>query len=305
MKIVFAGAGAVGCHYGSRLQQAGNRVVYLARGAHLAALEQRGLLHESEGKSTRLEVEASGDPAVVAAADVVLFSCKMIGLRRLIESVKSHLDAHALLVTLQNGIEAPGWVAAAFPEHAVAAGTAFIGVRLEGPGRVVHTAAGGMRLGLWQSGRGEQHLATLVGQLNDGGVPAHIDADPVSMLWRKLLWNTGFNAITAITRRYAREMCDSEETLALVRSAMQETVAVARAEGVDLSEADINSHIDVTRNMGPVKTSMWQDIEAGHPSEVDYLNGVVVRRGEALGVATPANRMLMGLVHTIEGQSRE
>ncbi|ATX80516.1 ketopantoate reductase [Mariprofundus aestuarium] len=303
MKVVFAGAGAVGCHYGSRLQQAGDEVLFLARGKHLSAMQQHGLLHESEGEVLCLTVQATDDPAVVCDADVVIFSCKMTSLRKMIQSMDGKVSPDSLLITMQNGVEAPEWVASAFPEHAVAAATAFIGARLEGSGHVVHSAAGGVRLGLWQVGAGSKHLRALVEQFNAGGVPARMDGDPAAMLWRKLLWNTGFNAITAITRRFASQMCEFDETLAIVSDAMQETVAVAQAEGIAIGESDIYSHIDVTRRMGPVKTSMWQDIEAGHRTEVDYLNGLVVSRGEKHGIGTPVNRMLVSLVHAIEVQS--
>lgn len=305
MRVLFAGAGAVGSHYGSRLQHAGNHVTYFTRGAQLHALQQYGLLHESERGLSHFDVNATDGLGAFDSVDVVVFSCKMTGLRALIDHIRKAVKPGALLVTLQNGIEAPEWVADSFPNHAVVAGTAFIGARLEKPGHVIHSAAGGMRIGLWQAGEGEQYMPKFVEQLKAGGVPARIDNDPTAMLWRKLLWNTGFNAITAITRCYAKQMCESDETLELVRQAMAETTAVAQAEGVAIGEADIKSHIDITLTMGPVKTSMWQDIEVGHQSEVDYLNGVVLRRGEACGVATPVNRILVALIHAIESRMQQ
>ncbi len=305
MKVLFAGAGAIGSHYGSRLQQAGNHITYFTRGAHLHALQQHGLLHESEGKTCCIDVNSTDNLDGFDNVDVVVFSCKMTGLRALIDRVCKAVKPGMLLVTLQNGVEAPEWVAELFPNNAIAAGTAFIGARLEKPGHVIHSAAGGVRAGLWQADAGERWLPELIEQLKVGGVAARIDSDPTAMLWRKLLWNTGFNAMTAITRRYAKQMCESDETLEMVHQAMAETVAVAQAEGVAIGEADIRSHIDVTLAMGPVKTSMWQDIEAGHQTEVDYLNGVVVRKGEACGVATPVNRMLVALIHAIESRTKE
>ncbi|MDX8404692.1 MAG: 2-dehydropantoate 2-reductase [Mariprofundus sp.] len=297
MKIGFAGAGAVGSHYGSKLSQAGYEVLLLARGAHLRALQSGGLKHDSEGSSLILSVDASDDMNRLGECDVVVVSCKMTGLARLLESIHGHVPAGALLVTLQNGVEAPDMVAEAFPEHAVVAGTAFIGARLEAPGYVIHSAAGGVRMGLWHQGNGVQYLTELDGAFQTAGVASRIDADPRAMLWRKLLWNCGFNAITAMTRRYARQMAAHAETLQLVRAAMQETVALARAQGIAIDDRDINKHIAVTLAMGPVKTSMWQDLEAGRPCEVDYINGYVASRSAALGLAAPVNRMLTTLMH--------
>ncbi|OIO73496.1 MAG: oxidoreductase [Zetaproteobacteria bacterium CG1_02_53_45] len=302
MKVGFAGAGAVGCHYGSKLKQAGYDVCLLARGAHLAALQGQGLLHESDGKQTRVQIKASSDVGALADCQVIVLSCKMTGLDAMLAALAPVVNAQMLLVTLQNGVEAPDRVAQAFPSTAVVAGSAFIGARLEQPGYLIHSAAGGMRLGHWQQGAGEHLLTPLLAAFNAAHVPASEDDNAAAMVWRKLLWNCGFNAITALTRRFAKDMAAGEETLAVVRQAMAETVAVAQKLGIAIAEQDIDKHIQVTLQMGPVKTSMWQDMEAGHPTEVDFLNGYVAQMGEKLGVASQTNRLLTTLVHALEGR---
>jgi len=301
MKIGIAGAGAVGCHYGSLLQQAGHELVYLARGAHLAAMQADGLLHLSDGGQHRLDVHASDDAAILKHAGVILLTGKMTDFPQLLASIAPHLRSDALLLTLQNGVAAPELVCSAFPGHAVAAGTAFIGARIESPGLVVHSAAGGIRMGHWQAGPGELYFQPLLQALLQAGVPVREEPDPKLMLWRKLLWNVGFNPITAITRRFARDMAADATTLKLLCEAMAEAVAVAQAAGVALDEEDIAKHVQVTLEMGPVKTSMWQDIERGRPTEIDFLNGFVVRQGERFSIPTPVNAMLTALVHAIEG----
>jgi 2-dehydropantoate 2-reductase len=300
MRVGIAGAGAVGCHYGSLLQQSGHEVRFLARGAHLQALRDEGLLHVSDGVETRLAVRAGDDAALLAGSEVILLASKITGLAALLTRIAPHVAAHTLLVTLQNGAVAPEMVQQAFPRHAVAAATPFIGVRIERPGMIVHSAAGGMRLGRWQPGPGDVLFAPLLDALQKAGVSVREEADARLMLWRKLLWNVGFNALTAITRRDARDIAAGEKTLELARSAMAEAVAVARRAGVNLSEGDIDRHVQATLGAGPVKTSMWQDIELGRPTEVDYINGYVASLGAELGIATPVNEMLTVLVHAIE-----
>lgn len=300
MNIGFAGAGAVGCHYGSKLIQAGFDVLLLARGLHLQALQHHGLRHESADASTIIPVQATSDVNRLKACDIVILSCKMTSLRDMLANLKPHIHPNALIITLQNGVEAPDWVATACPDHAVVAGTAFIGARLEQPGHVIHSAAGGLRLGQWRQGAGASHLAALMDAFHTASVPVRLDDDPAAMLWRKLLWNCGFNAITAITRRYASEMASHADTLAIVSQAMEETVALARTQGVAINSSDIQKHIDITLSMGPVKTSMWQDIEAGHRTEVDFINGYVANQASALQMPAPVNRMLTSLVHAIE-----
>jgi len=301
MKIGIAGAGAVGCHYGSMLQQAGYDVLLLGRGEHLAALQNDGLVHESDGVPKHLTVKATNSVADIGVCDVVMICCKMIGLSAMLEELQGVVGKGALLVSLQNGVEAPDYVSSAFPYHAIAAGTAFIGARIENPGHVIHSAAGGIRLAQWQNGEGEVYFKPLVQALEAAGVPIRVEDDVRLMLWRKLLWNIGFNAITAITGRHARDVAAVPETLSIIRAAMQEAVAVANAEGVALTDEDITKHIGVTLKMGPVKTSMWQDIETGRLTEVDYINGYVINRADELSLQAPTNRMLTALLHAIEG----
>jgi len=302
MRIGVAGAGAVGCHYASLLTQAGNSVVCLARGAHLQAMRERGLLHVSQGRELRVTLVAEDNPAALADADIVLLTCKMTALSSLLGAVRRHLKPGALVVTVQNGVQAPAMAAEALPEHAIAAASAFIGVRVERPGVVVHTAAGGFQAGMYAS-RGQGAMArlnALLQLMRHAGVEARRQDDVARMLWRKMLWNCGFNALTALTCRYAREIALDSGTREIAHIAMRETLEVARNMGIALAEADIEQHLRVSGKMGPVKTSMWQDIEAGRPTEVDHMNGYVARRATELGLDAPVNRMLTAMVHARE-----
>jgi len=301
LKVGFAGAGAVGCHYGSKLSQTGNDVMLLARGEHLQVLQQQGLRHESEGNQKQVVVAASNDVNALSDCQVIVLSCKMTGLPAILAALTPVVAPGMLLITLQNGVEAADLVAAAFPGSAVMAGTAFIGARLEAPGYVIHSAAGGISLGRWQQGYGEQHIAPLLSALNQAQIAVREESDASAMLWRKLLWNCGFNALTAITRRYAKTMAASDETRIIVRAAMAETVALAQYLGVAINAQDMERHIEVTLAMGPVKTSMWQDLDAGHQTEVNFINGYVAKRSSELGLPTPVNSMLTALIHAIEG----
>jgi len=302
MRIAIAGAGAVGCHYGSLLSQGGHDVVFLARGKHLAAMQVNGLHHVSMDEEHVLSVNAGNSPSLLEQAEVILLTCKMTDLGGMLQEIRAHVPADALLVTLQNGVQAPDMVAEAFPEHAVAAGTAFIGVRLEAPGIVVHSAAGDVQLGLWRQDAGMQYLSPFQAALRESGIPVHEDGDMRLTMWRKMVWNCGFNPITALTRRYARDIATHPDTRVIVRDAMQEVVQVAQAEGVALSDADAERHIRTTQAMGTVKTSMWQDIERQRPTEIDALNGYVTELSGRHGIEAPVNRTLSVLVRALEGR---
>lgn len=303
MKIAIAGAGAVGCHYGSLLQQAGCEVAYLGRGPHLQAMQRSGLRHKSMDQQWDIYVQADDSPAIVANANVVIITCKTTGLDDVCRQLVDSVPANALLVTLQNGVQAPDIVAEYFPDQSIIAGSAFIGVRIEAPGHVVHSAAGHVRLGLWQHPDDpdiESKLESLLSYFQQAGVDARRVADTRQLLWNKMLWNCGFNAITALTRRYARDIANEESTALLALAAMLETVSLASMLGVNLPEYAAEKQLALSKNLGPLKTSMWQDIEQSRPTEIDAMNGYISDTASELGLKTPANRMLATLVRALD-----
>jgi len=302
VKIGIAGAGAVGCHYGSFLQQAGQNVVYLARNEHLVALQQKGLTHISNGKAYHHEVQAGDDAGILADCDVLLLTCKTTVLEYMCLQIASSIRSDALLITMQNGVLAPDQVAHHFPSNPLIAASAFIGARIEKPGFVIHSAAGHLRLGWWKNER-EQWLPLfdeLLSAWNASGVDAQETENMKAMLWNKLLWNCGFNAITALTRRFAKDVATDEDSARWVRSAMQETMAVAAAGGVILPDDAIEQHITLTMKAGEVKTSMWQDIEHGRPTEIEVMNGFVSQRAKQFGLEAPTNDLLASLIRASE-----
>jgi len=205
-------------------------------------------------------------------------------------------------VTLQNGVRAPGIVARHLPAHPLAAGSAFIGVRIEDPGHIIHSAAGHVRLAAWNDAAAAP-LHRLVAALKQAGVDAGIENDARAMLWTKMLWNCGFNAITALTRRYARDIAADADIARWVEAAMLEAVAVARAERVALADNVVERILHSSRSAGEVKTSMWQDIEHGRPTEIADMNGQIVELAAHHGLAAPVNAMLTSLIRAAEGAS--
>ncbi len=302
MKIGVAGAGAVGCHYGSFLQQAGCEVRYLSRGDHLASLQQSGLIHLSDGKEILLDVNASDDAAILCGCDVILLACKTTVLEALCKQIAPIVEKQTVLVTIQNGVAAPDQVAAFFPDNPLIAASAFIGVRIEKPGVVVHSAAGHIRLGVWQH-EGEPLLSSLAGLISawkKRGVDAEQVSDMKRMLWHKMVWNCGFNAITALTRRYARDIAADGDSVRWVRSAMREVIDVAKAESVELPVDAIEQHLALTMKAGPVKTSMWQDMEHGRPTEIEAMNGYIAKRAGELGLIVTTNDLFASLIRAAE-----
>jgi len=300
IRVGIAGAGAVGCFYGLALQRAGLDVVFLARGAHLQALQRTGLLYESGGKKDVFKVSASDDVQVLADCDVILLCCKTTQLDDMCQSLLAVVKPTAVWLTLQNGVQAADQVSVYFPKHSVLAASAFIGVRLEKSGHMIHSAAGHIRLGLWHKG-GNDVLLLLQDAWQKASVDAKIEKDMRVMLWQKMLWNCGFNAITALTQRYARDVALHDDMIAWVRAAMLEVMAVASAMSIKLEAAMIEKHMQMTCEAGEVKSSMWQDRSHQKPTEIAAMNGYIAEQGKRLGIATPINTMLANMIDLAEG----
>jgi len=292
--IGIAGAGAVGLHYGLALQRAGLDVRFLARGAHLAAMQRDGVHYHTMGEASHVLVQASDQAAALAVCDVIVLACKTTQLDAMLASLAPHV-AGAVLLTMQNGVTAPDCVHQHFPHASIIAASAFIGARIESPGVVVHSAAGHLRLGVWH-GEASALLALLCAAWQQGGVDARAVADMPAMLWQKMLWNCGFNAITALTQSYARDVASDEALQCWVRTAMEEARTVAQCLGVRLEADVIAQHMALTLNGGSVKSSMWQDVSHHRAVEIEAMNGYIVHIAEQYDVAVPVNRMLYDLM---------
>ncbi len=153
-----------------------------------------------------------------------------------------------------------------------------------------------------QYGVPEARFAAVVGALSVPGLQARTADDFERERWYKLMWNTSFNATSALTLGTSTTLLGQAETRALILASMREVVAVAQAKGIDLSEADVTKSIADTEQLDPIRTSMLQDREHGRPMEVEALVGVVVRLGQELGVPTPVTSVLYGLLKAIDAR---
>lgn len=296
MIVGIAGAGAVGGHYGLALLRSGLEVRFLSRGAHLKAMQTQGLSHISAGKKEHFFVDCSDDPCILQDCSVILFACKTTQLESMIELTRAYL-LKQVLVTMQNGVQAPDLLKMHLPDFAILAASAFIGVCIEPAGTIVHSAAGHVRLGLWTDSQASRRsLAELVNHWRKAGVDAAPVDDMRHMLWQKMVWNCGFNAITALTLSYARDIAIDTGISHWAQRAMAEVIMIAQHEGVKLDQGCIEKNMRVTIQAGPVKSSMWQDVVHQRPVEIEAMNGHIVHLAEKYGVDVPVNRMLYDLM---------
>ncbi len=305
-KIAVMGGGAVGCYYGGMLARAGAPVTLVARAGHVAEIERRGLRFDGLHLQEDIPIAASTEAAAVRGAKLLLFSVKSLDTEAAAQSLAAHLDPDAIVLGMQNGVDNIERIRRHLP-NPVMPSVVYVAATMAGPGIIRHTGRGDLVIGaLDRSGSGTglpagclQETAAL---LERAAIPCRISENIEGELWAKLLMNCAYNAISALGRAQYGRIAASPAAREVMSAAVREVIAVAEAEGVTLPPGDL---VDAARRladaMAGATSSTAQDIARGKPTEIDYLNGYVVRRGEARDVPTPVNRTLHALVKLLEG----
>jgi 2-dehydropantoate 2-reductase len=301
MRILIAGAGGVGGYFGALLARAGHDVVFLARGANLAALRATGITVESvDGDFHVSRITAVGAVADLAPFGLVLVTVKSYDSAAIARQIAPVVDEDTCVLSLQNGVENESLLAAALDLPPLMGAMTQIGAELVAPGVVRHVAEGTVFFGE-MTGHESPRGRALAELFTAAGVRHRLASDMPLMLWDKLSWNAAHNAVTAITRTTAGAAAAIPATARVLRAAMHEVVAVARAQGILLDPERVDATVEYSRrHLGALRTSMLQDLERGRPLEHDAINGAVIRFGEAVDVPTPVNRTLFGLLAALD-----
>jgi 2-dehydropantoate 2-reductase len=295
MKVAVVGAGAVGCYYGGMLARAAHDVTLIGRPQHVEAIERQGLRLETQTFDERIRVSASSEGSAVRGAQLVLFCVKSTDTESAAAAIKPHLAPDALLLSLQNGVENADRLRAILSQDVLAA-VVYIGTEMAGPGHVRHHGRGELII---ERSRASDEVAQA---LIAAGVPTDISDNVRGALWAKLILNCAYNALSAITQLPYGRLVQGAGISAVMRDVVDECLAVAKADDVTIP-GDVDAAIRKIAETVPGQySSTAQDLARGKPSEIDHLNGVIVRRGEALGVATPVNRVLHAIVKLLESK---
>lgn len=273
MNITVIGAGAVGGYYAARLALAGHAVSVLLRDAAAAAVIARdGLLLEEGGKRQRVALRASTSPTLLDGAELVLVCVKSGDTEALATRLHGHLRDATTVLSFQNGVDNAEWLSAALGRPVIAA-ILYVAAQRVAVDHVRHHGGGGLRLG---HAPASARIAQVFG---DAGIEAQVSSDIVADLWDKLLINCAFNATSAITQRTYGEMVRDPEMVGLMRQVILEGLAVARGAGVRPTLDPDEAIRRIATTMAAQRSSTAMDLAAGRRTEVDYLNGHVVRRG--------------------------
>ncbi|MBI1738885.1 MAG: ketopantoate reductase family protein [Acidobacteria bacterium] len=295
-RVAVFGAGAVGCYFGGMLARAGAPVTLIGRPEHVEAIQRDGLFMDSIRFQESVAVSATTDTAAARDAAIVLFCVKTLDADDSARSLAPHLSPDAIVVSLQNGVDNIERIRAASGIVALPS-VVYVAAAMSGPGRIKHSGRGDLVLG-----RSPQDSAQrVVDCFTRAGVPCRISENIDGDLWAKLVWNCAGNAITALGRASYGQIAQSELALQVFLTAANETMAVARAAGIRLPPVDLaHANVKLARDLGNATSSTAQDVQRGKRTEIDSLNGYVVRRGAELGVPTPVNSTLTALIKLLE-----
>ena len=308
MKIVIIGAGAMGCLFGGLLTEQGVDVQLLAvREKQVAALNKHGLTICYQGRNRKVGVKAvTASDAMSDAfsgADLAVIFVKHAQTQAAARTAAAVLHKKGYALTLQNGMGNVEILADLLGEERVLCGTTAQGAMVLSRRKIQHSGTGETIIGRRQQGRGA--IITQVAQVFSGaGISCRAVEDIEPVLWHKLFVNAGINAVTALTGLRNGQLLDSEETRMLLRDAVAEAAAVAEASSLAVP-ADIIKHVEqVAQATAANRSSMGQDVDARRPTEIDAINGYIVRKAREKGIAVPVNQTLLRLVRTLERQYR-
>ena len=297
MKIAVMGTGGVGGYFGGLLARAGNDVTFVARGAHLEAINAKGLLVESVNDGTfTVHGNAVNDTSELGPQDLVLFAVKMYHNSDAIDAVRPMLGADSLVLTLQNGIDNGNQLVEAFGREQVLIGSCYLEGRIREPGVVTQGGPGRASFGELEPGITER-CQKLLAVFQEANWRVDLEENMPGMLWKKFSYLAGSAAVGAATRTLFGEMRTIPETRAVVRGAIEEILEVGRASGAPIMEDSLEWCLTSLDNFPATgMSSLGKDFLEGRPVELDGLTGTAIRMGREFGVPTPINDTLYGIL---------
>ena len=293
MRIAVLGSGGIGGYYGALLAKAGHDVSFIARGAHLEAMQQRGLtLRTPDGDST-IPVTAVADTGTVGAVDLVLFCVKSYDTGPAAQALAPLMARDTAVVSFQNGVDNVQAIASVVGSGAVLIGVVYNALQLAGPGLVQRTGGDGKIVLGELGGALTERVQRIASAFQQTGVAHQVSTDIDRVLWEKFLFIAGVGGVTALARSGIGPLLASPGGRTLLTTSCEEIAAVALAERVPLPADAADRAVEQAATLPPQwRSSLARDLEDGRRLEVEALSGAVVRRGLKLGVPTPIHRTI-------------
>lgn len=291
MRVAVIGAGGTGGYFGGLLARAGEDVTFIARGAHLEALRTRGLTVKSRlAGDFAGPAQAVEDPRDVGPVDVILFCVKSYSTAEAVRKIRPLVGPGTVILSVQNGIDSAERIAEAVGPRPVLGAVAMVSSTIESPGVVAQTAGPGKIVFGELGGGPSDRTKALLEMFRRAGIAAEVHPDIRIALWQKFIFICGLSGVTTLTRLPIGPILATPETKALFRETMAEVETVARAEKVAVPVGSADQALAQAAGLEPwFRGSLYYDLAAGRPLELETLNGTVVRLGRRHDIATPMN----------------
>jgi len=298
MKIAIMGTGGVGGYYGGLLARSGQDVTFIARGAHLEAIREKGLQVKSvHGDFLVSPVKATDNPREVGPADLILFTTKTYHTEEAARMIKPMVASNTVIISLQNGVDAADRIGAVVGKERLLGGATWLSAAIEAPG-VIGQYSQFRRIILGEfDGHTTPRVQAIHQILKDTGASVEVVDNIFEILWTKFVFIASVSAMGALTRVTFGEYRSLRESRAVLTDAIGEVAAVARAKGAALAPDIVTKTLSFIDESAPgIKPSMQRDVEAGRVSELESMVGIVTRFGAALGLPTPVMRTAYGVL---------
>lgn len=302
MRVDVVGSGAMGSLFGGLLAEAGNDVCLIdVWQEHVEAINSRGLWIEGLSGDRCIKVKATIEPDELAGtSDLLIFFVKSYHTESAARNVSLLVGENTTVLTLQNGLGNVEILSNILGEEKIVAGTTSYGANILGPGRVCHAGIGPTIIGEL-NGKITKRIDELARVLTEAGVKTDTSANVMGLIWSKLMINVGINALGTLLNVRNGELLKGEHSLALQRKLVAEATEVAAKKGIELMYEDMSHEVAAIceKTSGNIN-SMLQDVRNKRKTEIDFINGAIVREGERLNVPTPVNRVVSSLIKAIE-----
>lgn len=297
MRIAIVGAGGIGGFLAARLAAAGQAPTVLARGAHLAAIRDRGMtLREPDGERN-FKLDVSDDAKALGPADLVIFAVKAQHMAQAIEDARPLMGEKALALPFQNGVDATDMLAAAYGEDRALIGIARVFATITAPGVIDRVSPFAyFTIGTGRGTQDDPQIREIRAALTAAGVECPDCPDVLEELWRKFALMNPLSGITAAARCDMAAIRDNPGLWDLFRDLVTEAVLAGEAKGVPLTGVIEDTMTFAKTLPGELRASQAHDLDAGKPLEVDWLSGAVVRLGVEHGISTPASAAIAALL---------
>ena len=305
MKIIVLGAGGVGSFFGAKLLEAGHEVLFVARGAHLEALQKEGLHVKHPSFEFSQPIHALDIEGLafldLASYDLILLATKSIQTREVAAFLAKCLVGHLhppYILSLQNGVENEAILCDYFAEAYVLGGlTRKIGAHVVSPAHIEAVGTAETIIGtLHSTMENEQFLEALTRAFNEAGIPTHSTYDIKQELWKKLIINNGVNALCALLNVKTGVLFGNEGLSEIIYGLMQETAHAARSLHIKISHEDVDAMFTLIKQFDSIKPSMLVDLEQGRTLEIEEICGVVIRALHQIGVDAPYTKTIKALL---------